>query len=318
MHLLWPFLISIIRFFTCGFYPWATAIVVLSLYLSFIEHTLNIWYIYIYSVVSKYTDVFVEFLTNRPSLATMRASLPAPPFVFDGTQISLTPKDPVGPSTTPVIQPRLDFEKLGKPSEFLRDHIGPSATPVIQPQLPFEKLGKPSEVPESETAQKPPDEHHQVAESSPGSPLDWSLHYSEEPAESYEGERMHETAENEYAGDFTSPIDQAEPEHVAKKMHSKRRRKKRATTKRRSVGDTKRGQLSSPDGQYGMVSRRKLGYCGRCWKIFNLPFREGLSRLRQPFTTRLGTPYGPPKYLLTLSQFVAEYGIGIPRRTSVR
>ncbi|GFU98083.1 uncharacterized protein TNCV_233581 [Trichonephila clavipes] len=319
MHLLWPFLISIIRFFTCGFYPWATTIVVLSLYLSFVENTLNIWYIYIYSMVSKYTDVFIEFLKNKPSLAAMTVSLPSPPFVFDGTQISLTPKDHIGPSSTPVIQPRLDFDKLGKPSEIPKNHISPSATPVIQPRLPFDKLGKPSEVPEIEVAQKPPDEHYHVSESSPGSALDWSLplHYSEGQDESY-GEGMHKTMEDEHVGDFTYPINDAEPEHVTKKTHSKRRKKKRATTRRRAVGDTKRGQLFSPDGQYGMVSRRKLGYCGRCWKIFNLPFREGLSTLRQPFTTRLGTPYGPPRYLLSLSQFVAEYGIGVPRRTSVR
>ncbi|GFY74774.1 uncharacterized protein TNIN_439081 [Trichonephila inaurata madagascariensis] len=317
MHLLWPFLISIIRFFTCSFYPWATSIFVLSLYLSFIENTLNIWYIYIYSMVSKYTEVFVEFLTHRPSLAAMTASLPSPPFVFDGTQISLTTNDHIGPSASPVIQPRLDFEKLGKPSEIPKDHIGPSATPVIQPVLPFEKLGKPSDVPEPEAAQKPQDEHHHISESSPGSALDWSFLYSEGQDESY-GEGMHTTMEDEHAGDFKFPIEQAEPEHVTKKIHSKRRKKKRATTRQRAVGDTKRGQLFTPDRQYGMVSRHKLGYCGRCWKIFNLPFREGLSKLRQPFTTRLGTPYGPPRYFLTLSQFVAEYGIGVPRRTSVR
>ncbi|KAG8182698.1 hypothetical protein JTE90_017676 [Oedothorax gibbosus] len=54
----------------------------------------------------------------------------------------------------------------------------------------------------------------------------------------------------------------------------------------------------------------KKGYCARCWREDGLPFYPGFSQLREPYRTRTGLPYGPPRYFMNDSEFVEKYGIG--------
>ncbi|GFU15537.1 uncharacterized protein NPIL_288041 [Nephila pilipes] len=310
MYLLWPFLVSVIHFFTCSFYPWATAVVVLLLYLSFVKNTLNIWYLYIYFVASKHINIFIRFLTNRESLTFVPSSSHGTPFIFDGSQIPHSGDDYIGPSSTPVIQPRLKFEKIDTLTDSLKSEAW------HKPPAEYTQLADKEDDPGGIFSKK--DRDHPTSKPSPDSPLSWSFNYEEKSDASYGDGEMSKTPKDKYTEHATLPIDQTKSKDITQKSSLKRKKRKSLTPKRNLVKDSKRGHLHSSGGLYGLLHGHKMGYCGRCWRVFNLPFKAGFSTLRKPFTTRLGTPYGPTRYFLTLSQFITDYGIGRPRRTSVR
>ncbi|GIX96933.1 hypothetical protein CDAR_563631 [Caerostris darwini] len=96
----------------------------------------------------------------------------------------------------------------------------------------------------------------------------------------------------------------------SKQANLLRRKVKASSFRKRSVKDSRKTYSRWTNGLYALAMSKpgeKMGYCGRCWRANYLPFKSGFSTLRQPYITRAGTPYGPPKYLMPLCQYVAEY-----------
>ncbi|GBL73185.1 hypothetical protein AVEN_159256-1, partial [Araneus ventricosus] len=290
MHVLWPFLLFITHFITCSFYPWVTTAVVLLLYFYPLTASLRM----LCSNVSSKISDFKEYSKGIFSFEwlTTSVSVPAttePTTIHRTLDRPCTEEDYVRPNTTIVISPGISVEEEYRPSDapVVQPRPSPeqppaqSVTPVIQPPTTIEKPYRPSDPPKLQPQIIPQKAHA--------------------PPETH-------TIQNHL--DKETQTKTTPPQDFSQQVDWERRRIRTSPPRSSLVKHSNERPLRSA---CVCTSRggSKMGYCGRCSRLEELPFLPGFSTLRQPRTTRRGTVYGPPDYFLSIHQFIAKYGIGL-------
>ncbi|KAF8792599.1 hypothetical protein HNY73_004173 [Argiope bruennichi] len=230
------------------------------------------------------------------------------------------------PSEAPVIQPRLEphehresYRLMDKYNVQFRTlpekQYGPSETPVIQPRPDHRGLQTEYETQEIQPTEKTG--HHEefwmasgVGASEGGA--GYSIN-SEKPLTFPETRDKYVETVTEFRTRESQTDDRIKYKDFSQQVDLSKRRIRTSIPRNQLVKDSKKGRIRSVRQCWDLKRSYKMGYCGRCWKVDNLPFRPEFTTLREPRTTRLGTSYGPPRYFLPLHQFIAEYGIGLTK-----